>query len=187
MKHYAAVTVLALLIASTFPLQRSLAQAGAQKASTPAQYALEEEEILKLYKGAGRSERGARWEAQNYAMPRPVFPEDALKEGARGAVVLSFYIHKEKAALIKVVESPHPALTRAAIEAVRQWRWLPFIVGGKPYPILSKLTFNFVTEGGEGRVEDPEELDSPAFSNWAFPIELRKKAVWPEEVTSATR
>ena len=185
MNRYAAMTALALLIVSLCPLQPSFAQTAARKTATPAQYVQLEEEILKLDAGGRYSERATRWDAQNFAMPRPVFPEAALRDGAQGAVILSFYRYKGKAALVKVVESPHPALTRAAVEAVQQWGWLPFIVDGKPYPILTKLTFNFVIAGGTGRVDDPE--DTPALRDLEHIRDLHKKATWPEEATSPPR
>jgi TonB family protein len=185
MNRSAALTALALLAVMVCPPQPNSAQTGTRKTSTPAQYVQLEEEILKSYRGGVYSEHSSRWDAQNFPMPRPVFPEEALKEGAQGTVVLSFYRYKGKAALIKVVESPHPALTQAAIDAVRQWRWLPFNVGGKPFPILTKLSFIFVIEGGEGRVSDPE--DSPELKDMTHLQELRDKAVWPEEAATPQR
>jgi TonB family protein len=177
------MTALTLLAVSMCHSRPGYAQAVSLMTSTPARYA-QLEEVLKLYKGGGTSERGCRWSARNFPMPRPVFPGDALGDGRQGTVVLSFFIYRERAALIKVVDSPHPSLNSAAIEAVSKWRWLPFTVDGQPYPRLTRLTFKFVIMNGEGRVDDPEDLEVSPFSDWWHPIKLRERSAWPEEVTS---
>jgi TonB family protein len=100
------------------------------------------------------SEKGFRLNATHKVLPE--YPDEALKAGAQGVVVLSLYHDGEgKAAYIKVLESPHPAISEATITAVRQWRWRLFVSGGIPRPVKGKLTFYFVIEGGAGRVEDP--------------------------------
>jgi TonB family protein len=104
--------------------------------------------------GLVSSERGFRLEAQRKVMP--AFPDEALKAGAQGVVVLSLYQDAEGlAAKIKVLESPHPAISEAAIKAVEQWKWRRFVKGGIGRPVQGKLTFYFIIENGSGRVEDP--------------------------------
>jgi len=41
------------------------------------------------------------------------------------------------------VESGLPMLARAAIDAVKQWRYKPYIVNGEPVEIDSRITINF--------------------------------------------
>ena len=123
------------------------------------------------------SERGFRLEALRKVMPE--FPDEALRAGAQGLVVLSLYQDGEgNAAKIKVVESPHRALTEAAIKAAKQWKWRQFMWKGIDRPILSRLSFKFVIEGGVGRVEDPP--DDAAFRNLRDIPALRLKATWPD-------
>ena len=100
------------------------------------------------------TERGFRLNATHKVMPE--FPAEALKDGAQGVVVLSLYHDADGyAAYIKVLESPHPAISEAAIRAVQQWRWRVFVSGNVARPVKGKLTFYFVMEDGAGRVEDP--------------------------------
>ena len=44
--------------------------------------------------------------------------------------------------------SGHPLLVRAAIEAVRQWRYRPYVLNGEPVEVETQVTVNFVLSGG---------------------------------------
>jgi protein TonB len=38
---------------------------------------------------------------------------------------------------------PHPDLTTAAIDAVRQWRYQPTLLNGEPVEIITEVTVSF--------------------------------------------
>jgi periplasmic protein TonB len=40
--------------------------------------------------------------------------------------------------------SGHPSLARAALEAVRQWRYRPYYLNDKPVEVETQITVNFV-------------------------------------------
>ena len=42
----------------------------------------------------------------------------------------------------------HPLLVRAALEAVRQWRYRPYVLNGEPVEVETQVTVNFVLSGG---------------------------------------
>src|SRR5437660_8593695 len=42
------------------------------------------------------------------------------------------------------VVSGHPLLVRAALEAVRQWRYRPYVLNGEPVEVETQVTVNFV-------------------------------------------
>ena len=117
-------------------------------------YAQREDEIPNNELGLFSSERGFRINATHKVMPE--YPAEALKDGAQGVVVLSLYHDGEgNASHIRTLEAPHPAISEAAVNAARQWKWRPFVSGGIPRPVRGKLTFYFVIEGGVGRAENP--------------------------------
>ena len=60
-----------------------------------------------------------------------------------GPVVLEATV-SEKGQLenVKVV-SGHVMLAQAAIDAVRQWRYRPYLLNGKPVRMQTKITVNF--------------------------------------------
>ncbi|MDP9360801.1 MAG: energy transducer TonB [Acidobacteriota bacterium] len=43
----------------------------------------------------------------------------------------------------RIVQSPAPSVAYAALEAIRQWRFRPGTMDGKPVPVVFNLTFNF--------------------------------------------
>jgi periplasmic protein TonB len=56
----------------------------------------------------------------------PAYPEDAKKENIQGAVILDVIINPEgKVVEATVQKSPHESLSKAAIEAVKQWTYKP--------------------------------------------------------------
>ena len=46
------------------------------------------------------------------------------------------------------VLSGHPMLVRAAVDAVRQWRYRPYVLNGEPVEVETEVTVNFVLSGG---------------------------------------
>jgi TonB family protein len=73
----------------------------------------------------------------------PVYPDVAKQAGIEGSVRLRAYIGKDGAVEnLKVVSGP-PALVDAAAEAVRQWRYQPTLVDGKPVNVTTTVTVDF--------------------------------------------
>ena len=74
----------------------------------------------------------------------PIFPEEARKEGISGAVLLSVRSdEKGDIVAVKVVKSPHDLLSKASVEAVKQWKYEPMLIKGKPMPIIFTVTMTF--------------------------------------------
>ncbi len=44
--------------------------------------------------------------------------------------------------------SGHPMLLPAAIEAVRQWRYRPYLLNGEPVEVDTQINVNFTLGGG---------------------------------------
>jgi periplasmic protein TonB len=45
------------------------------------------------------------------------------------------------------LESGHPMLAGAAIDAVRHWRYRPYLLNDEPVEIETEITVNFVLSG----------------------------------------
>lgn len=74
---------------------------------------------------------------------QPVYPTDAMPLRLSGAVVLEASVAEDgKVQNLKVV-SGHPILARAAVGAVRQWRYSPSTLNGKPVQVQKEITVSF--------------------------------------------
>jgi TonB family protein len=73
----------------------------------------------------------------------PGYPALARSAGVSGAVTIEATIGPDgKVADTKVVHSI-PLLDQAALDAVRQWEYLPSMLNGVPVPVLVTVTINF--------------------------------------------
>lgn len=47
------------------------------------------------------------------------------------------------------VLSGHPLLVKAAVDAVKQWRYRPFLLNGEPMEVQTRITVNFTLSGNQ--------------------------------------
>lgn len=74
----------------------------------------------------------------------PVYPDEARKQGISGVVFLSVRSDEEGNIVgVKIVKSPHELLSKASVEAVKQWKYEPMLIKGKPMPIIFTVTMTF--------------------------------------------
>jgi periplasmic protein TonB len=79
---------------------------------------------------------------------RPAYPAMAIAAHVQGAVVLSAVIsHGGTIENLRLV-SGHPLLVPAAVDAVRQWRYRPYLLNGEPVEVETQITVNFTLGGG---------------------------------------
>src|SRR5579862_509075 len=76
-------------------------------------------------------------------------PYPALARSARisGSVVLKAIISKEGTIEDLTLVSGHPMLVPAAIDAVRQWRYRPYLLNGQPVEVQTTITVIFTLAG----------------------------------------
>lgn len=80
---------------------------------------------------------------------QPDYPAAARQLRVQGKVVLRAVISREGAIENLQVVSGHPMLVRAAVDAVRQWRYRPYMLNGDPVEVETEVTVNFVLSGGQ--------------------------------------
>jgi TonB family protein len=73
----------------------------------------------------------------------PKYPAEAGRERIEGTVVLMAVIGKDGTVQDVRVQSGLPVLAQAAIEAVKQWRYRPYLLNGEPVEVDSQITINF--------------------------------------------
>jgi periplasmic protein TonB len=78
---------------------------------------------------------------------QPTYPALARSARIQGPVVLFAVISKAGTIDNLRVVSGHPLLVPAAIEAVRQWRYHPYILNSEPIEVETQITVNFLLSG----------------------------------------
>jgi len=73
----------------------------------------------------------------------PVYPEIAKSTRLSNAVRLNVTTNEQGAVTKAEVIEGHPVFAEAAVEAVRQWRYEPVLVNGKPTPASFSVIVNF--------------------------------------------
>ena len=73
----------------------------------------------------------------------PPYPVLARQAHIQGTVVLTALIDKEGIIQNLQLISGHPLLAPAAIEAVKHWRYKPFLLDGQPVGVETTVTVNF--------------------------------------------
>jgi periplasmic protein TonB len=77
----------------------------------------------------------------------PMYPPLARSARIQGPVVLQAMISKLGTIENLRLLSGHPMLAPAAIDAVRQWRYRPYILSGEPVEVETQITVNFSLAG----------------------------------------
>ncbi|HXZ28319.1 MAG TPA: energy transducer TonB, partial [Terriglobales bacterium] len=78
----------------------------------------------------------------------PRYPEIAKAHRLQGWVVLHVIIGKDGKVQQLGVVSGHPVLVPAAMDAVRQWRYRPYLLQGQPVEVDTQVTIAFTLSGG---------------------------------------
>lgn len=79
---------------------------------------------------------------------QPVYPPMARAARIQGPVVLRAIISRTGAIENLQVLSGHPLLLKAAIDAVSQWRYRPYVLNGDPIEVETQVTVNFILAAG---------------------------------------
>jgi len=78
---------------------------------------------------------------------QPAYPPLARSARIQGVVVLQAVISKQGSIENLQVLTGHPLLVPAAIEAVRQWHYRPYVLNNEPVEVETQITVNFSLAG----------------------------------------
>ncbi len=78
---------------------------------------------------------------------QPVYPALARQARIQGTVVLQAVISKTGDIINLQAISGHPMLVPAALDAVKQWKYKPYILNGEPVEVDTQVTVNFTLGG----------------------------------------
>jgi len=76
---------------------------------------------------------------------KPAYPDDVAQLGISGTVMLRAVISTTGEPLnVEVINTTiHPGLAKAALDAVRQWRYQPTLLNGQPVEVATTIDVNF--------------------------------------------
>jgi len=78
----------------------------------------------------------------------PTYPPLARQARIQGVVILQAQISKDGSIENLQLISGHPMLAPAAIEAVKQWKYKPYLLNGEPVEVDTQVQVNFTLAGG---------------------------------------
>jgi periplasmic protein TonB len=73
----------------------------------------------------------------------PVYPPLAKPARIQGTVLLQVNINKTGDVEHVQLISGHPMLAQSAIDAVKQWKYQPYLLNGQPIDVETKVRVNF--------------------------------------------
>ncbi len=79
---------------------------------------------------------------------KPNYPPLARQARISGTVVLHALISKDGSIENLTLISGHPMLAPAAIDAVKQWKYRPYLLNGEPVEVETEVQVNFTLAGG---------------------------------------
>jgi TonB family protein len=74
---------------------------------------------------------------------QPTYPPDAKAAQIQGSVVIAAIIGTDGNVQRSRLISGHPLLAPAAMDAVKQWRYRPYVLNGSPVEVDTQITVNF--------------------------------------------
>ncbi len=92
--------------------------------------------------------RVSHWAEGNliYRVP-PIYPRLAQQARIEGTVELRAIVSRAGTIENLVVVRGHPMLVAAAVDAVRQWRYRPYLLNSEPVAVETEITVKFVLSG----------------------------------------
>ncbi len=74
---------------------------------------------------------------------KPIYPGIAQAAGVQGEVILQAVIGKDGRIENLHAISGNPLLVKAAVDAVQQWRYHPYLLNGEPVEVETQITVRF--------------------------------------------
>ena len=121
----------------------------------------------------------------------PVYPDELRSRGIEGRVELLVGVDETGTVQgVKVLESLHPYLDYAAVQALKLWKFEPVIQGGKPVPVVVTMVVNFsreayrrMEEAAADKMVPAADTASPA--GRALGVILEKSAAYCQKLTDS--
>jgi TonB family protein len=119
---------------------------------------------------------------------QPVYPPLARQARIQGSVVLKTIIAKDGSIESLALMSGHPMLVPAAIDAVKQWKYKPYLINGRPVAVDTQVLVNFTLSAND---PPPSSTKGNPVSQVSAPPAAKKsnlrQNIAPEEMWNRVR
>lgn len=109
------------------------------------------------------------------------YPDAARTAGIQGLVVLKLIVAKTGDVTDVTAVSGDPLLTQAAAEAVRHWKYTPYIVDGSPVEMETQVSINFHFQTADHYTPPLGSFRDGTYTNEAFDIAYPLPRDWVRE------
>jgi TonB family protein len=113
----------------------------------------------------------------------PVYPKEARRARVEGIVILEAKTDEQGNVVETRILRSIPVLDQAAVDAVKQWKYEPMVINGKPHGVVFTVTVRFnLEEGAKGTAMDKFAKGAVRAEGDIKPPKLLKEvhAVYPE-------
>jgi len=90
----------------------------------------------------------------------PVYPDEAMTKGTQGDVIFKIDVDETGKIILSVPVEGDPLLVAASMDALRDFRFHPYLLNGTPIKVESQLGFHFSVEKSADRVNGRVECMS---------------------------
>ena len=112
------------------------------------------------------------------SQPAPVYPDEAKAQHVQGVVVLHARISKEGTVKDLTLVSGPPPLVVSAIDAVRQWKYKPYLLNGEPTEVETTININYTfaeSAESQGQAEPPAGISGVVPSPMRVPAGVMER------------
>jgi len=102
------------------------------------------EPVATLHLGSPPADAASKVEAPQRTRKRD--PERPAIVNALGVATVELEVAIDLDGMVRqprIISSPAPSVSYAALEAIKQWRFRPGTMDGKPFPVIFRITFTF--------------------------------------------
>jgi protein TonB len=78
----------------------------------------------------------------------PKYPEDARNHRIQGTVLVDVIVGTNGKVTDTKLVFGHPALAKVTVDAIRKWKFKPYLLNGNPIEVETQVTMNFSLSGG---------------------------------------
>jgi TonB family protein len=91
---------------------------------------------------------------------KPLYPEQAVRAGIKGDVILQVEVDETGRVVRSLAIEGDPLLVAASVEALKDFRFRPYLLNGEPVSVEGQMGFRFVLKGEGDKAQGAADYTS---------------------------